>query len=768
MLSQPMRSRIRVLYGVAGVCGGTRQAVSVLLALTLLAGCGDDDHGSFVSMTPRRDLSHAVAARYTTRGSVEQIYVTDAVPGSALDLVTADGSIIGSGVADANGTLIFRDVMPAPGYRVATGAGATLEASAATAVTAMTEHPDAAFYARQPIGPGYGYLETRDGTRLAINVILPGPVENGPYPTVIEYSGYSPADPDSPQPSMLVANALGYAVVGVNMRGTGCSGGTFRYFEPLQSTDGYDAVETIAAQPWVQDNRVGMVGVSYPGISQLFVARLQPPHLVAIAPLSVIADTYKSTLYPGGILNNGFAINWATDRAGDAQPGGQGWSQKRLDAGDQVCLANQRLRRQTPDMFALISDNQYYRPEVADPIAPRTFVDHITVPVFLAGAWQDEQTGPHFATMLDRFTGTDKLHFTMTNGGHTDSMGPAIFSRWVEFLSFYVARKVPRVTAEEQLVVQELGKAIFGVERLRVERDRFTDATSFEDALARFESEPRVRILFENGAGGTPGAPIPTFEHSFAGWPIPDVTPTAWYFAADGRLDHSPPTDSGADRFRYDTARSQTTTFNGSDDDVWRALPDWQWLPLEDGSALAYATDPLAGTVVMAGSGSVDLWLQSTARDVDVQVTLSEIRTDGNEVYVQNGWLRASQRKLDAAASTELRPAQTHLERDAAPLPIGQTVLLRVELFPFAHVFRAGSRIRLSVEAPGGTRARWKFDALAPDGDVTNTVMRSASAPSRVVLPVIPGVTAPAAVPPCPSLRAQPCRTYTEIANSPG
>ena len=747
---------------------GARHAVSILLALALLAACGDDDHGSFGSPTPRLDLSHATAARYTTRGSVEQIYVTDTAPGTALDLVAADGSIVASGSTDANGSFIFRDVAPAAGYRVASGTSGSMQASAAVTVTSMTEHPDAAFYAGQRIDPGYGYLETRDGIRLAINVILPGPIENGPYPAVIEYSGYSPADPDSPQPSMLVANALGYAVVGVNMRGTGCSGGTFRYFEPLQSTDGYDAVETIAAQPWVQDGRVGMVGISYPGISQLFVAQLRPPHLVAIAPLSVIADTHKSTLYPGGILNNGFAISWATDRARDAQPGGQGWSQKRLDAGDQVCLANQRLRGQTPDMFALISDNQYYRPEIADPIAPRTFVDRITVPVFLAGAWQDEQTGPHFATMLDRFTGTDKLHFTMTNGGHTDSLGPAILSRWVEFLSFYVARKVPRVTAQEQLLVQEFGKAIFGAERMRVERDRFTDAGSFEEALARFEAEPRVRILFENGAGGAPGAPVPTFEHAFARWPIPEVAPTAWYFAADGRLDPSPPTDSGADRFRYDTARSQTTTFNGSDDGVWKALPDWQWLPLDDGSALAYATDRLPDTVVMAGSGSVDLWLQSTARDVDVQATLSEIRPDGNEVYVQNGWLRASQRKLDAAASSELRPVQTHLEQDVAPLPAGKAVLLRVELFPFAHVFRAGSRIRLSIEAPGGTRARWKFDALAPDGDVTNTAMRSAAAPSRVVLPVIPGITAPAAAPPCPSLRAQPCRTYAEITNTPG
>ena len=45
-----------------------------------------------------------------------------------------------------------------------------------------------------------------------------------------------------------------------------------------------------------------MVGISYGGISQLFVAATQPPHLAAITPLSVIDNT-ATTLDPGGILN---------------------------------------------------------------------------------------------------------------------------------------------------------------------------------------------------------------------------------------------------------------------------------------------------------------------------------------------------------------------------------------------------------------------------------------------------------------------------------
>jgi hypothetical protein len=35
---------------------------------------------------------------------------------------------------------------------------------------------------------------------------------------------------------------------------------------------------------------------------------------------------------------------------------------------------------------------------------------------------------------------------------------------------------------------------------------------------------------------------------------------------------------------------------------------------------------------------------------------------------------------------------------------------------------------------------------------------------SRVVLPVVSGLEAPTGLPPCPSLRAQPCREHVEAA----
>jgi len=713
-----------------------------------------------------RDLSIAEPAEFNAHSSVGQVYVVDAEPGQILELVDPNGLALYTGTADAMGSFIFRDI-PVEDYVVATGYPSDPHASAEIRSMAREETPDPSFYSNQVLTAGYRYIQMRDGTRLAARVSLPGPINQGPYPTVIEYSGYDPANPDTAQPSTLISSALGYAVVGVNIRGTGCSGGAFQFFETLQSTDGYDVVEIVAAQSWAKNHKVGMVGISYPGISQLFTAQLQPPHLAAIAPLSVIADTGRGTLYPGGILNNGFAVDWAADRQHDAMVGGQGWSQQRINQGDQICIENMKLRGQTPDIFQQIEDNPFYVPSVADPLSPVTFVNRINVPVFLAGAWQDEQTGPYFATMLDHFTGTDKVHFTLVNGGHSEPLIPTIFSRWMEFLSFYVKEEIPKI-GTGAVVVGVIGAAAYDVTGLMPDPERFNDAANFEEALARFEAEPRVRVLFESGAGGPAGHPLPAFEHSFDAYPIPGLEPTTFFFGADGRLENEAPESDGADSFIYDPDRSQLVTCPGCGDRVWRALPPWNWHPLIEGKAVAYATDPLPETLVMVGSGSVDLFLQSTAADVDLQVTLSEIRPDGQEVYVQNGWLRASHRKLDETVSTELRPVQSHRLVDAAPLPDGEFVETRFEIFPFAHVFRAGSRIRISVESPGGSRALWKFDVLRPDGEVVNTIARSAAMPSKIVLPVVPGVEVEAPLPPCPGLRAQPCRTYVEIENSEG
>lgn len=759
-------------------------AASIVLSL-LAAACSDDGKDATTTSAPAPSSSPvtepdttiapdttvvdttiapdttvtAGPATFTVRPGVNQLAVLDAEPGSTLRLIRDDDTFV-EGVVDEMGSYLWRG-LPDGQYVVRTASG---EAEQSDEVTVLAEDdiPDQSFYADQQLpSPGFGYITMRDGTTLSANVLLPGPADKGPYPTIVEYSGYQPSDPGSTTFGQLF-NALGYAYVGVNMRGSGCSGGSYQFFERAQSIDGYDVIEAVAAQPWVLDHRVGMGGISYPGISQLFVASTQPPSLAAITPLSVLDDSYRATGYPGGILNTGFAAPFAQERYDEAKVYGQAWTKQRADDGDTTCADNQKLRLQNPDFLAMTRANPYYVPELADVLAPATFVDKIDAAVFLAGAWQDEQTGGHFPDMLDDFT-TDHLYVDLVNGLHTDSLSPTIFARMVEFLDLYVAHRTPSL-AGARAVANVLVPQLYAVDDVTVPEDRFS-GMSYEDALAAFEAEPPVRVLFEQGGGGAePGAPYPRFTASFASWPIPDAEATTWFLADQGALVSTAPATAGEDTYTAEPSALPKAFYpGGRSSDIWHADTVYDWEPIPDGTGVGYLTAPLRTDTVVVGSGSVDLWIESSAADTDLEVTISEVRPDGTEMYVQSGWLRASHRALDDAASTAIKPVQTHAEADAAPLPAGEMTPVRIELFPFAYAFRAGNQIRITVDAPGNSRPVWEFETIS-DGE-TVTIGHGGDTPSALVLPVVPSMAVPAGAAPCGSLRGQPCRTYDPLVN---
>ena len=715
-------------------------------------------------------------AAFAAAGSVEQVYVTHATPGAAIELRDASDAPVADGVVDDLGSKLFRDVPAGAGYRVVI-AGTE---SGPLAVAAPTDTPPQSLYDGQHLIDGFQYITTRDGTKLSATVRLPGPPENGPYPTVIEYSGYNPSQPGRPQPSTQIAQLLGYATVGVNVRGTGCSGGAFRFFETLSQLDGYDVVETVAAQPWVLHGEPGMVGISYPGIAQTFTGPTQPPHLAALAPLSVVADMYRSLADPGGIPNTGFPREWADERDRQAEPYGQGWERAIVRAGGEngaQCEENQLLRHQNTKLVEVFDEHPFREPVAdADGLSPELLAGAIDVPVFMGGAWQDEQTGGQFSRIWPHLTSVPKgdLKLFGTNGTHVDSL-VAEFDRWYEFLEFYVARRIPVITDYMRLIAPVVFEQATGIPGIQLPPDRFAHFTDYGAALAAYRAEDPVRIVFENGGGNpdVPGAPSGTYEMQFSQWPPREARPTAWYFGADGTLSKRPPrTDDdgrGATPYVYDPTAKPATNYTGSGSSIWGAAPDWDWRQLPLGKALAFDSPRLGRTTVMAGPASVDLWVRSTAADTDLEVTLTELRPDGEEIFVQSGWLRASQRAL-APGSTALEPLHPHTEASAAPLPAGEFVQARVAVFPFAHVFRANSRLRVTVEAPGGNRPFWSFAALGAPTKVVNEIAHSAARPSKVVLPVIDTDVAavPVGYPACANQRGTPCREWYDLTGASG
>jgi uncharacterized protein len=713
--------------------------------------------------------STAAAATFSAHGSVNQVYATGVKAGAKVSLLDRGGKVVASHKADSLGGVVFRNVKAGAGYRVRQG---SKRSGSLTVLPDRSKPPSTKVYSQQIPSKGYGYLTTRDGTKLAVFVQLPA--GNGPYPTLVEYSGYGYANPNGPESSISqIATLLGFAVVDVNMRGTGCSGGSFDYFEPLQGLDGYDVIETVARQPWVLHHKVGMMGVSYGGISQLFVGATDPPSLAAITPLSVI-DNSATTLYPGAILNTGFALSWAKDRVHDAMPasptGGQAWALQRINAGDKTCEANQVLHGEAVDLIKKIHDNSYYVPAVADPVSPVTFVHKIKSPVYLACQWTDEQTGGHCPALASQFTGTKRKWFTFTNGTHIDSLDPATFNRWYDFLELYVAGQAPNLPPSVKGLAPLVFQTAMGVPNVNLPDDPIQSQPTYAAALAAFQQLPQVRILFDNGAGSsTAGAPLAGFEQSFSRFPIPGTQASSWYLGPAGALTSAKPTATGTDVFTWNKSARPATSFTGNTASgpggLWTATPQYNWAQNPAGTALSYETSALTANTAVIGAGDLQAWIKSTSKDVDLQVTVSEVRPDGKETFVQNGWLRASRRKLDPKKSTLLEPVPSFTRADAAPLPKNKFSEVNVPLYYEGHVYRVGSRIRITISAPSGDQPVWAFGSTVPSGTATVSLLHSPAMPSRIVLPVVPGVSVPTGLPPCPGLRGEACRSYQAFSN---
>lgn len=575
--------------------------------------------------------------------------------------------------------------------------------------------PHARFFARRLTG----YLPARDGTQLRYSVLLPK--GRGPFPVIVNYSGYDPGSiggaaymNDNTAMSVNLDRTLveaGYAVVGINARGTACSEGQFEFLSMQYGEDGRDAIEWIATQPW-SNGAVGMANWSWAGMSQIATAAEQPPHLKAIAPGMVLGDARLDSWFIGGIPAPGFVDGW------------WGYLHSRWDAarqsaqaeGDSRCLAQIDRNLQTAETNRLPSI--LIRHPVRDPyieirnIAARTH--RITVPVFSMEAFQDEAViarEGYYQETLD----PAKLWFLQTNGAHDLYVSTRFRRQLLAFFDRFVKGKANGFEATPHVQV-------------------WTEATLQGPADAMFENL-------------TPGVVLKS-----AGFPL-QVATRRFALAGGGRLvEGGDATIDGRDGYDY-PLRGPAVQHEFTRD---------SWEPVKPGYAgasLAYTTPVLGADLIGYGSASADLWMTASTADADVQVTLTELRPDGQEVYVQRGWLRLSDRAQDPAKSTPLRPWPLDRPETMAAMVPGEPALARIEIQKFAHVFRAGSRLRLWIDTP----SQFGGSLFAPQSVPTRLeVLHDAAHPSQLVLGEAPAsalaAPLPAQRPACNTVVHQPCR----------
>jgi hypothetical protein len=406
----------------------------------------------------------------------------------------------------------------------------------------------------------------------------------------------------------------------------------------------------------------------------------------------------------------------------------------------------------------------------------------------MACQWEDEQTGGHCPALAEHMSGTSRKWFTFTNGAHVDSLDPETFNRWCDFLQLYVAQRTPLDgCAATHVAAPVIYHVAMGVDGVTLPPDPIQAQPTYEGALAAFERLSPIRILFDNGAGAQPGYPVPAFESSFRSFPIPGTVARSWYLQRGGTLRGKPAARAGANAFTWNAHARPLTDFTGDTgsgpNGLWTAAPSWRWTRVPRGSAVSYVSAPLSANTVVIGAGAVHVFVRSSRPNVDLQATVSEVRPDGKETYVQSGWLRANERKLDrrrrhdtgdraAPFMIGLRPESTPLEpvlslraKDVRSLPRNRFVEVTIPLYYEGHAYRAGSRIRVTISAPNGDQPTWSFSETQPRGKATVAIAFSKKMRSRLTLPVVPGVDVPTGLPACPGLRNEPCRSYRALAN---
>lgn len=538
-----------------------------------------------------------------------------------------------------------------------------------------------------------GYVTLSDGTSIALNIRMPDGFKEGKrYPVIFNMDGYDGGSADGTTPFGLVGEGSrgltkifydDYVTVHASVRGTGCSSGEFDLFSWRSALDGREVIEWIARQEW-SNGKVGIYGHSYGGITGFMVAATRPPQLAAVSVSGLIDDLYRGIVYPGGVSNYGFPLLWTGgirnvyDVGGGTYPG--------LENGDAQCAENLSTHRRTvlndPILQGIAdTDNSWFQAR-----SLITYAERIEVPIHIAGAYQDEQTGPRGPYHLfEAVENAPARRLVMTNGDHGTQTGMA-----------------------------------------EIWRDRRAWMDAWLQGQGVKPSKSSVTTLLENVEGKSNG------RIDSRTFPLENTDWADLYLHAEGGLSEKKPgPDGGSDMYVSGSPRQAWSYQAGSS-----GGPP---LTTESGpDELTYATRPFKRATAMIGPSTATLFMSSTAIDTEMFVQLIDEGPEGERQYLQRGMLKASHRGIDRGLSDRhegriYRPYRPHTNpRELTP---GNVYEYLVEIFPVGHVFRPGHRLLVKIHTPPVADSFYVYVPKRPAG--VNTLMHDADHPSRLMLPFV-------------------------------
>ena len=601
----------------------------------------------------------------------------------------------------------------------------------------------------QPAPPRYRgmvrssfYIPMRDGVQLALTLTLPKNLPAGErIPCLLsqtrywrDYELYPPLDWLINAEQMLPRQrnfkpfftGQGYALVALDVRGTGASFGSWPSPWHADSVeDARQVVDWIIEQPW-SNGSVGGYGISYVGTTAELLAALEHPAVKAVIPMFSHPDPYTDLAYPGGAFNQRFVEAW--DRLSSAMDRNQvtpelGWRAKLflrgvrpVDEDRHRNLLRQALQAhmgnanilKLAEMIACRDEQVGELSGGVDDISMYRYLDELErsgTAIFGWGSWMDAGTAD---AVLRRFNTLPNAH-------------RAVIGAWehggVLNASPYLEERLKLRTAEASPPPPA----------------QWAEMLQFFDAYLQQDESPlrSDRVLHYYSLG----------DHEWKrtnAWPPPGTVMQRWRLSSERRLLREPPVDeSGVDTYAVGWDAS-----TGASSRWWElggALSKPVKYPSRDKAGnqlLTYTTPPLEKDLEIAGYPVVTLYLSSSEDDGVVFVYLEDEHPGGRVTYLTEGQLRLIHRKISAEKPCyNLQvPYHTFKRQDVLPLAPGEVVEVSFGLLPVAALVRKGHRLRLGL-------AGHDAGAFAPIPDTRREVLlslfRDGSHPSCIEIPVV-------------------------------
>ena len=565
-------------------------------------------------------------------------------------------------------------------------------------------------------------LTMSDGTVLRANVYLPS--TSGHFPTVLTATGYNkdagnPTGQDCSSSQGIASDdptltEKGFAVMVIDDRGTGASGGKWDSWGQRTQEDYKEVLDWIQAQPW-SDSRVATTGESYMGITSLLIAEADAARVAEGKRRAVqavwadipMADAYRDVTFHGGALDSGFMPLWLglVNGLSDLPPSSTSANpEEAATVYLEHLLGNAEFAGEKLVGASLGEEASYDGPfyRLRSPVVRAS---EITVPVVIQGGWYDLfQRGEPLLWESLRHSRDRVLfmspHYHITEGPPMEN--PNIKQEWFSHWLLKVDNGVQHTPK---------------VNLYPINGDHWEHFTHFPVPRTRYQ-----RLYLSGAASGS--SPVSLHDGSLVSAPPASES---------GDTEPLLPASSPCSRMTAQwTAGAASNSFCDTHNNTYEA------------SALTYTTQPMAADTKVTGLITANLWASASTTDGTLVAVLSEVEPSGASNQITAGFLLASQREVDPALSTYgpkhvmIRPWHPFTKESQHGVTPGEPTEYNVEIYPTSNIVKAGNRLRLTIGTADTVSTLTPAPSLGQELGGTITLLHGGAHASNVLLPMAP------------------------------